>query len=139
MNPQDFQDFMGVLRDTGRSVRSDYHLTLGQAITALESLKDPNAPVVFDWHGFYPGAPNSYRGYYADLALDWGEDPIVVDILLRSLVGSLGQEFGGYKGGSFLMGADTPLWAARYGALGRAIIDIKQENGVVTLETKEID
>jgi hypothetical protein len=77
--------------------------------------------VKFDVGG-QPCREHSYRGYYSDLALDSKDEPTTAGELLAILKRALGETYGGYKGGDFVMGADTPLWMASYGSTGRAII-----------------
>ncbi len=133
----DLQDMADTLGDITRDVRSDYHLTLGKLISALEKA-DPSAMVVFDWNAKSPNYPNSYRGYYSDLSFHWKDEPVTVAEFLGVCREALGQIFGGYKGGDFVMDANTPLWAAGYGDCGRAIVAITGENPLALI-TKEID
>jgi hypothetical protein len=127
--------------DGYRDIRSNYHLTLGDAIKQLTVIakESPYAPVVFDFNGKGPHDPDSYRGYYADLALDFTDDKVTASKFLDDLKNSLNGVFQGYKGGDYKMGEDTPLWAAEYGCTGPAIMGIKRESSKVVLITKDAD
>lgn len=63
-----------------------------------------------------PKGVDSYRGYYDQLAIDVGEDSyMTVKDLLELLEKAIGKTFTGYKGGSYTMSEDTPVWLASYG------------------------
>ncbi len=84
-------------------------MTLGKLIKALESA-DPNyiAP-----RGF--ADPDSYRGYYDELAFI----PVLnvsVHSMLEHAKSALGTTFMGYKGGNYTMGEYTECWIAPYGS-----------------------
>ena len=134
----DLQKLVDAMGEAGRTQRSNYHLTLGGLIAELEKAK-PDAPVIFD-SGEHPGSPLSYRGYYSDLAFRLTDKPVTVAVMRAWAKAALGTSFEGYKGGDFLMEADTPLWASNYGTnSGRAIISVSIEGNGVILMTKEID
>ena len=132
------QSFDSVNRACART-RSQYHLTLGAAIKELEAV-EPSRYVVYSHdrsHG--PGTPDSYRGYYSDLALE-PDEPITAGELLSRLRAALGAEFTGYKGGEFTMTADTPLWCAEYGRCGPAVIAaLTDEPGPIVFVTRDVD
>lgn len=130
------QSMMDAMGNVSRRTRSDYHLTLGALIEALEKMPLNNS-VVFD-QGGSPFEFNSYRGYYADLALDSKSALITVGELLGKAKDALGNTFEGYKGGDFIMGPETPLWSAPWGSTGRAIINFSIDGSIVTLHTKEV-
>ncbi len=117
--------------------RANYHLTLGKAINKLSAL-DANMPIVFD-SGESPGEPHSYRGYYSDLSLAPDNKPRAVKDVLADLKSANGATFTGYKGGDFPMGDNTPLWAARHGCTGPAIMSVQVVDGRCVLETREIE
>lgn len=132
------QAMFDAMSNAARHTRSVYHLTLGKAIDGLSAYAD-DKPVRFDIGGS-PGRAISYRGYYSDLALTPNGALDTVGALLHELRDALGQTFEGYKGGDFLMEADTPLWFAAYGAPSgcRAIIGIETDEGGVVLLTKDV-
>ena len=47
-----------------------------------------------------------------------GEGTRLAADLLTDCKAAMGQVFGGYKGGDYVMGALTPLWVASYGTTG---------------------
>lgn len=132
----DIQKLLDALGESARQTRSEYHLTLGKLIETLEQ-QDPAARVEVDTSGSV-GDLTSYRGYYADLAF-MPADHATVDDVVREARAARGATFVGYKGGDFVMGADTPLWIAEWGCCGVAIVGIEFRDGAVVLETKEIE
>jgi len=134
----DMQKLVDTLNEAGKRTRSDYHVTLGQAIDVL-SRQPGDKPVKFDWNDAGPADAHSYRGYYSDLALESVESTSVGE-LRKDLEDVLGETLEGYKGGDFYMGNDTPLWAANYGCCGRAVVDIiVRDDGTVMFVTKNVD
>jgi hypothetical protein len=133
----DLQKLIDTMGENDRRTRSNYHLTLGQAIESLGKL-DPSMPLEADIGG---GVDNvcSYRGYYSDLSMEPCENVGTVGFALKILRDALGRHFTGYKGGEFLMSEDTPLWLAEYGDCGRAIIGIDLPEGRAILKTKEVE
>lgn len=132
-----FQDLANAISDAARDTRSDYHLTLSQLIKKLEGVS-PGLSVRFS-SGGAPGDADSYRGYYSDLAFEPTERDVTVGDLLDRAKSALNATFGGYKGGNFVMGPETPLWAARYGDCGLAIVDFQSDGTEVILRTKDTD
>ena len=131
------QAVLDSISEAAKTTRSDYHLTLGELINILENAK-PNVNVLFS-NGQSPASPRSYRGYYSDLSFEFGPLVTVGEFLkiLRSEV--LDQVFIGYKGGDFVMSADTPLWRSTYGvASGEAIIAAIPTDDKVLLVTKYV-
>lgn len=121
-----------------RLSKSD-QLTLGEMILKLEpivekykDLPDDKQPTVnYDFEYLFPTSIDSWRGSYAELALDFtGYDnsnkrPMKVPDFLKMLKDTVGKEFTGYKGGEFVMSKHTPVWVANYGNSGNtAVIDI---------------
>jgi len=133
----DLQRFFDAISEQGRVTRSNYHLTLGALIATLE--KAPaDVQVVFD-NGMSPGYAMSYRGYYSDLAFNPCSDAITSGKFLEVARKALGATFEGYKGGDFVMGENTPLWASGYGDCGPAIVGINVVADKIVLEVKEVD
>ena len=133
----DIQKMMDAMSEMGRLERGNYHLTLGDAIDKLTVLDDPFMPIVFD-NGSAPGEVDSYRGYYSDLAFEPTDKDRTVADVLADLKAAKGATFNGYKGGDFVMGENTPLWAAPYGFCGPAVIGLTVIDGRCVLATKEI-
>jgi hypothetical protein len=129
------QAVVDALGQAGRNTRSNYHLTLGAAITALEALDD-GAWITFDTSES-PGELRSYRGYYSDLAFEPADSPATVGTVLASLRAALGATFEGYKGGDFIMDKETPLWVSHWGSCSdRALIGVAAVGGSVVFVTK---
>lgn len=133
----DMQWLLNAVSDLARRDRSHYHLTLGGLIDALKPVP-ADRRVVFD-RGSQPGALQSYRGYYADLAFERCPEPVRAASLLAVCQAALGHTFTGYKGGDFVMGPDTPLWLAAYGECGPAIVGVTVTDTHVVLVTKDMD
>lgn len=134
----DLQKLVDSMSDIDRQTRARYHLTLGQAISRL-NLFNKTLRVVFDWSRLAPCNPDSYRGYYSDLALAECEKHITVHDFSEMLKECLDKSFYGYKGGDFIMDKDTPLWAAEYGSSGRAIMRLEKRDESVLILTKYLD
>lgn len=114
-------------------------MRLGQIIDALSSV-DENANVQFDFGGFEPTGIDSYRGYYSDLALSFGETGMAAGALLCELRDADGGVFEGYKGGDYRMDRDTPVWVANYGRSdGVAVVAVEDQGWRVLLRTALID
>ena len=134
----DIQKVLDAMMAQGRAERSRYQLTLGLAIQTLEEIA-PSTPATLSILGT-PGKLASYRGYYDDLAFEPELTPVTVGEVLAELKGALGNSFKGYKGGAFIMKADTPLWVSAWGqASGIAIMDIQIIDGRAVFITKQVD
>jgi hypothetical protein len=121
----DMQKLVDAMNAAGRSTRSDYHLTLGELIAALRDMPEDLRVDCGDVDGEHPGRATSYRGYYSDLAFMPTKDATTAGELLKICEATLGTTLEGYKGGDFLMDANTPLWISEYGSSsGRAVIGI---------------
>ncbi len=104
--------------------RARSQMTLGQLIAELKRL-DPSRLI---W-GL--GEPESYRGYYSDLAFEPTDEVREVRDLLDSCRGCMGRVFKGYKGGDFPMHARTPLWVASYGCLGKRLMGLDTKSAPI--------
>lgn len=134
------QQLINSMNAVSQQERSHYHLTLGKLIEKLKAMDGTLRVVCSDNQDEAPGRAMSYRGYYSDLSFSPTAAPITVQQLLAECEAALGVEFTGYKGGEFLMGADTPLWVAHYGSVpGRAVMDITSVGGVALLLIKQIE
>lgn len=113
-------------------------MTLGKFIEALKALP-ADLLIAYDV-GRSPGEPDSFRGYYEQLAFGYSYDTrrTVCDVL-RLAENAMGETFKGYKGGYFVMHEDTPLWAASYGISsdGRRIVGVERSGPVVIVLTEE--
>lgn len=124
MNIQDMVDGMNARMQRERAKEQ---MTLGKLIAALEAL--PAGATVQ-----YIGEPHSYRGYYCDLAFELGTGQRLAADLLNECVGAMGKVFEGYKGGDFVMGAQTPVWIAEYGCCGDKIMQLNADGSFSTEE-----
>ena len=134
----DFQKLVDALSSAARSDRSQYHVTLGELIDALNSC--PPQLIVRVDRGGYPCSPRSYRGYYSDLAFETTQVARAVEQVRQDCTHALGNTYEGYKGGDFVMEGDTPLWVSDYGrASGVAIVKVRIEDDQVILQTKIVN
>jgi len=106
--------------------RSETQMTLGKLIAVLEAM--PADTSVAGLH-----SPHSYRGYYRDLAFEV-EGTTKARLLLAECRAAMGQVFGGYKGGDFMMGSLTPVWIANYGDCGDKLIALNPDGSIETAE-----
>lgn len=135
----DFQALFDAVSEAARTTRKDYHLTLDKLIAVIENLTDQSIAVVLDYDPEVSvGSTDSYRGYYADMALQPSRTQISADKLYVILKLAHGSTFEGYKGGDFEMEGDTPLWVAAYGSTGRALMGASEVDGRLVLHTKEL-
>ena len=107
--------------------RSETQLTLGKLIAVLEGM--PMHTQVANLRN-----PNSYRGYYSDLYFERQEGERPASDLLTDCKAAMGQEFTGYKGGEYVMGARTPLWIATYGCCGQKLMAVHAGGEIETAE-----
>lgn len=109
---------------------------LGELIDKLKRM-DLTLPVYFD-NGQHPTDIDSWRGIYSELALshEVGGEPLTGGALLEILEGAIDKTFTGYKGGDYVMTADTPVWVDNYGCYScNTITGMKQENGRIIILT----
>jgi hypothetical protein len=106
--------------------RAETQMTLGKLIAVLESMPpDSMVPNLNDAH--------SYRGYYCDLAFTLDDGTRTASSLLVECRAAMGEVFGGYKGGEFVMGALTPLWVSHYGvSSGTRIVGLTPNGELLT-------
>lgn len=107
-----------------RQERSATQMTLIQLIEAIKKFNPERRIKSL-------GNPHSYRGYYSDLSFEFQKGTQSCgDFLLMLKQNCLGATFTGYKGGDFYMDEDTPLWIAKYGYTGQAIIDLEYGDSI---------
>lgn len=110
--------------------RAETQMTLGKLIAALSAMP-PDAQIAAIQNA------HSYRGYYSDLAFELPQsqsDKLTVAEVLQMCRDCMGQVFEGYKGGDFVMGANTPLWIADYGCCGSKLIGVNPDGTLITCE-----
>lgn len=92
-------------------------ISLGAFIDLLAA-RPAEQTVQFDFGYFRPLSFDSYRGYYDHLALGYTEHGPGLDTVGKLLAvarSCVGANFEGYKGGTFRMDRETPLWVANRG------------------------
>ena len=101
-------------------------LSLGELIAKCQEAqvegKDPE--VAFDFEYAHPTGIDSWRGIYAELAIEFefGGTEMKLSEFIALLESAVGKEFTGYKGGEFTMTRDTPMWVANYGNAGNTAV-----------------
>lgn len=100
-------DFL--LKGIGKS-ESD-GLTLGELATLLENMQWDGEERL----GFTIFYPHSYRGVYNQIAFETMLKPQPIKEAIAVVKSAIGEEFTGYKGGSFEMSSDTPANFGRHG------------------------
>jgi hypothetical protein len=125
-------------------MRNSDQLTLGELIERITKIKEKykeekDEPIVkYDFEYLFPTELMSWRGSYAELALNFETTGkyMSVSAFLKMLQDAVGATFEGYKGGDFVMNENTPIWVANYGNSGNtAIIDVLDSKYCVTLIT----
>ena len=105
-----------------RRFNASPQLALGELISKLETV-DKNLPVYFDDENYIPDVPagiDTWRGSYDELAIGYEKTSKFIKIpkvkdLLSALDSVIGSELPGWKGGSYLMSKNTPVWVATQG------------------------
>jgi len=124
---QALMDGMGAQMQRERA--SSTQMTLGEVIARLEEMH-PAANI----YGLVN--PDSYRGYYCDLAFAPINAYQRADQALKTCRGCMGKVFQGYKGGSYVMGELTPVWISNYGDCGKKLMAIG-DDGMLEVEDDE--
>lgn len=106
-------------------------LSLGQIIDeckviegkGYECIDGRPASVGFDFECARPTRFDSWRGIYAELAInfDFKSDMPLPDFIMMAEA-AVGKTFHGYKGGDYIMTRDTPVWVANYGNSGNTAV-----------------
>lgn len=129
-----------------RLANSD-QLTLGELIAKIEPIaakqgerieaKQGESDVCFDFEYLKPTSLSSWRGSYAELAIEFASgEAMTVNKFLEMLKDAVGKTYTGYKGGEFQMSRQTPLWVANYGNAGNtAVIGVLDLGYTVIIET----
>ena len=89
-------------------------MILKELIDFLES-KDPTIILPLGFNN-----PDSYRGYYEELAFEPAEN-ISIGEMLKCAIEALGSTYTGYKGGEYTMGEYTDVYLANWGETGESI------------------
>jgi hypothetical protein len=140
-------DFQTIISNAASVMRAEElknspQLLLGEMILKLEAVENKGLPLFIDLMDKRPKGINSWRGIYAELAIqteDFGsyqteeiehtfdsgdvcykhknigkKNPTVAE-WIDILKEAVGKTFTGYKGGDFTMGKGTPVYLAEYG------------------------
>lgn len=139
------QTFVDAISAAGREDRTKYHLTLGPFIEQLELVSKVDSgglPVVTDGGIGLSANIISYRGYYSDCAIRpaaANDHCATVAELLDKARAVFGHTLEGYKGGNYLMGANTPLWVSGYGVCDNlAVMSMVVKDKQLVLNTKYV-
>lgn len=127
-------------------------MSLGGLINALAKLPKQDRDVYLRWRPddvydrwfLHPTTLDSYRGYYDHLALGWAEnvdeDMRSVASLVERLRAADGERFTGWKGGTYRMNLETPVWADNCGkGAGVQIVGVRDDDWCVRLLTSVED
>ena len=116
-------------------MKTSEQLTIGEMLLKLESIQDKykdekeDINVFFDFAYLHPAGFISWRGSYAELAIEFTEESDIpipkLHDFIKDLRECIGKEFTGYKGGEYTMGKNTPVWVANYGNSGKTgVVDV---------------
>ena len=132
------QQMIDNMAKTARKKRSVEQMTLGQLIEQLEKMNPDSGVICSTDTSMVFTTFDSYRGYYDDLALGYitkdyheegkNDEIHTVKDFLAEAKSCLGKTFYGWKGGEFIMGANTPLWVAHSGHTSDFVIDRIEES-----------
>lgn len=119
------------------------HITLGELAVLLKNCQE-NSHVSFNFPEQYPEHFLSYRGYYDQIALGHGPfnypEPVTRDLLIARTLAAIGMTFSGYKGGEYIMTADTPVWVANASnPSGYALTRVQDTGYDIILHTVKVD
>lgn len=130
-----FQQMIDRISEQERKKRMHEQMTLGQLIEQLEKMNPESGVICSTDTSMVFTSFDSYRGYYDDLALgyitkDYHENDEIhtVKDFLEEAKSCLGKTFYGWKGGKFVMDANTPLWVANSGHTSDFVIDRIEEH-----------
>lgn len=150
------EEMKQIIRDNRRKQFSQSsQLSLGELIKKLEAIKDEKKDtedektVVYDFENSFPTRLDSWRGSYDELALGFDlygyntkQDPKSkqpkLSKLIEHLKSAVDKEYGGWKGGDFMMDENTPLWVNNPGNYTTTmIIDVMDRGWEVVLITMD--
>lgn len=123
----DMQDMIDGMNARMQVERATEQMTLGTLIDRLKDLGPSQEVDAFE-------EPQSYRGYYCDLAFEKAAGKAKAEDLLKMCQGVMGEVYEGYKGGDFQMGRNTPVWIAPYGNCGDKIKAIHDDGSLELAE-----
>lgn len=113
-------------------------LSLGELITQVEKLPSEELITILTADSeVSPGRLRSYRGDYAELAIEPSDKPRTAADFLGELKAAIGKTFHGYKGGEYVMGEYTYMYLAEYGSTGPALCGGLVTSGAKSEETPQ--
>ena len=119
-------------------------MTIQELIDDLQKVDDKKNTVYFDFCSQVPTGVSSWRGIYAELAIEYKESEydgnMTVEECITMLKESIGAEFCGWKGGEYVMHEDTQLHVANPGRVGGTIpTHVTDEGWCAIIHTKYED
>lgn len=108
--------------------RAETQMTFGELIERLGQLP-PDTPIA-------AGDPNSYRGYYSDIALDPTEISTAGELLAKCRE-MMGRTMTGYKGGEFPVHENVPVWVSPYGECSGDKLMSVDDDGTLNTRAEE--
>lgn len=142
-----------VSADRSETLKRSPQLLLGELILKVESILNKHSekigtkdePTVdFDFGSAIPTSLDSWRGSYEELAIGYkltgydGDSMAEVSIsdFLNELKSAVGKSFEGWKGGSFHMSKNTPVWVSNPGNTGNTgIVEVVDDEWRIILMT----
>lgn len=145
------------LAKRAKTLSESPQLTLGELILKLKNILDKNTIsnpgeeepwVCYDFGTAIPTTLASWRGIYSELALGYqltgydthtnhGVQKKLLSSLLSELEGAIGSEYIGWKGGTFIMNKNTPVWVDNPGnSSNTAIVEVVEDGFRVILMTQ---
>lgn len=156
-----------IAADRAHRMKTSPQMTLGELIARVEPLAardqgkkdDDKATVDFDFGSALPTGLSSWRGSYAELAINYSFngygymvgytknagstfDPKAptAEQFLVMLKEAVGKSYTGWKGGDFVMGKTTPLWVSNDGDGDHtAVIGVLDKEYRIIIETAYCD
>ena len=115
-------------------------VVLGDLIEAFEDIRGDKT-IMFDFGNNVPSGISSWRGVYAELAIHYEKGYLfTVDDFLEICRGAVGETYGGWKGGYFVMTKDTQVWVDNPGkCCYRNIMGVTENYNYVIINTDMID
>jgi hypothetical protein len=93
----------------------------------------------------YPDDLSSYRGYYEQLAIEYRsglgrhEKPPTVDDFTTALRGKVFDTVQGYKGGTYTIQNNTPVWVSQWGECSdSAVSSVERRDDAVVVLTEQV-
>jgi hypothetical protein len=121
-------------------------ISIGDTISILKNIqkgdREKEPYVRFDFGYFEPIDIHSYRGFYDELALSYGNksNEVLLSGFIKMLEDAVGKTFTGWKGGDYTMTKDTPLWVANSGEANEtAVVGVIDDGFRVIIETRYIE